>query len=748
MIDRSEKNFQDAKKCFQQSAKIEEDNQKITRDLLALELHVRDYSNGVTSITKLMQKQARNKVYSTCYLIINHLNGNYDIAESFIDQNRDFLLNKMSRVEENELYIYESILFKDNGKYDLAIKVLQDNDKSIVDKTCKLELLAELYVQTNEQEKALDCYEQLLKRNPSCKKYYYGAFKAHGINIDSIDEAAEDKVTEYLNKKIEDHPKLLFLKRFLLNFLVREESFRTNFESYCKFILEKGVPSLVNDIEQMITQNEMKFNVTKSTFEKFLESVQKDLTIDGQEVDPLQESFLLFFLSQSHFISGDYLKAKELVEQSIEHTPTFIEAWQFKAKVLYGLADKSAAEESFEEAKNLDTADRFLNAECAKYCIRNNHPDKANEIMKRWSVDSNTDLISSFDFQNVWYEVEHGFAHYEYGRYLEAFQMFNYLEKHLVTMYQDFFDFHFYALRKFMLRTYLDINKMQDSLRRNTYFQQGMVGMLKVLNKFYGKLTKGSEEEKENFKKWLQEEAFKHKDVEPEKNSWEEFEAPHDPIDKISDPTCAKALKKMVDGDIVNEAVKKCIENLLYVPDNPKIHYHAIKWFLRGKKYDQAIRCVKYLNEKHSSWVKTHYITVYFRQQVEKEEVKVSLKEKQKTTIDNAIDELFGGKDTKSYFESQTRDKNPHSISYQRYYIKGLVKHFNESITKDHTKNVAQALDKAISTPEFKKEVLKDVRDMTKLLDYLPEELETQLTEMADQVFWKFKENQLPSTTE
>lgn len=128
-------------------------------------------------------------------------------------------------------------------------------------------------------------------------------------------------------------------------------------------MLDKGIPSLVNDVENMIKKNSMKFRVVKETFEKYLESIKVDLTIDGEELDPLQECFLLFFLSQINFIEGDYLKALELVQQSIEHTPTFFEAWQFQAKIFVSLGDTVAAEESYKKAMNLDTADRFLNAE-------------------------------------------------------------------------------------------------------------------------------------------------------------------------------------------------------------------------------------------------------------------------------------------------------------------------------------------------------------------------------------------------
>lgn len=748
MIDRSDKNFTDAKKCFQQSSKIEDDNQKIFRDLLLLELQVRDYEGAVTSITKIMQKQARNKVYCACYILVNHLAGNYDVAESFIEQNLEFLLNKMSRVEMNELYMYQATLFKANGKFTEAIKLLHDQEEKLVDKTARLELLAELYTLSDKQEEAIKCYNSLLDRNPSNMPVYYGLFKAHGVDVNNIDQKGEEQIAKILNERIEAHPRLLFLKRFLLNFLSDEATFREHFQNYCKYFLDKGIPSLVNDIEKMITNNQMKFRVVKETFEKYRESLHNDLTIDGEEQDPLQECFALFFLSQVHYIEGDYLRSLELIDQSIEHTPTFIEAYQFKAKILTSLKDSEGAEETFRKAHKLDTADRFLNAECAKYVLRNGRFEEANDIMKRWSVDSTSDEISSFDFQNMWYEVESGYSHFKKGRFLEAFQMFYFIEKHLVTMHQDFYDFHFFTMRKFMLRCYASIGKMQDSLRNNPHVQNGMVGMLRVLNKIYNKAESQNPEEKKAFEAWLKDEASKHKDEEPDKNNWEEYEEIHDPIDKVVDPTGAKALKRIVDAGIVNEANKKCIEYLTYNPKNRDLRYHAIKWFLRANKVETALISVKYLNDNHPDWVKTAYSNARFFSYVEKESVVAKLKEKQLAKIKEVRDQVLGDKDVKSYFESNTRDKDPHSLSFQRYYTKGMKNLFNEIISKAHVQNVYDILSDVIKNQDKKKEVLVDVTHLLKIIKLVPVEVKEELIELGDQVFWKFRENHFPEAKE
>lgn len=177
--------------------------------------------------------------------------------------------------------------------------------------------------------------------------------------------------------------------------------------------------------------------------------------------------------------------------------------------------------------------------------------------MKRWSVDVLTSEITSFEYQNVWYEVETAYSFIRQNKFLEAFQMFYYIERHLTTMFNDFYDFHFYTIRKFMLRTYMNIGKMQDSLRRNTNIQNGMIGMLKMLDRFYKKLNDPSEEKVKEFKEWVDTQAAVHKDVEIDINKWEAYEKPADQLGKFDDPTSAKALKKLLDSGVVFEASKR-----------------------------------------------------------------------------------------------------------------------------------------------------------------------------------------------
>jgi len=682
-----------------------------------------------------MQKQARNKVYSTLYFLVHHLNGNYEVAENFIESNRDFLLNKMSRVEINELYLYEATVYKDHGKYEEAIKVLKENKDAIVDKITRNEYLAELYEKLGKKEEAISHYEFCIDRNPSCAKHYYSLFKAHGINVENPGEEDNAKEVEIIEERIKKHPKLLFLQRFLLNFLTKEQEFRANFEKYCKRFLEKGIPSLVNDVEKTILNDPMKFKVAKETFEKYLESAQKDFTIDGEDVDPMQEAFLLFYLSQIKYLEGDYFHALDLITESLEHTPTFIEAWQFKAKIYAGLGDNRAAEEAFKQAHNLDTADRFLNAECARFVLKNGNYSEADEIMKRWSVDQVTNELNTFDLQNIWYEVESGYSHYEHKRHLEAFQMFNFIQKHVDTMQKDIYDLHFYTIRKINLRTYAKIGEMQEKIKQNKNVKNGIIGYLRTCNKLYNQYK-----DKEDFTTWLEEKANEHKEEEVDATKWEEYEAPHDPVDKLTDPNGAKDLKILVDAGMVNPVAAKCVEFLKSNPDFYLLHYYSIVWFLRSKKYKDAMNSLDFLIENSPDAPKTLYSCVRFKVFFDDEAISSKLKEKMKNSINTKIEQIFGSEDAKSFLTKNFAEKHSENLQGQRYLLKGLRKFIGETLTEDNVQNVFGILAKAQSDQGFKNKVLPEVNEIKKILKETPEDLKEKLVDAASQVFYKYKE--------
>lgn len=358
--------------------------------------------------------------------------------------------------------------------------------------------------------------------------------------------------------------------------------------------------------------------------------------------------------------------------------------------------------------------------------------------MKRWSVDMATDDLNTFELQNAWYEVETGYSYFNRGKYLEAFQMFNFIQKHIEVMYQDAYDLHFYTIRKLNLRSYLLVSSMQDKLRQNVYVHNGMIGLLKVCDKIYTKVHSSNEEERKEFDKWLSEEVKKHKDPAVDEHFWEEYDPPHDPLNKIPDPTGAKELKKYVDDGLVNPTIQKIQLFLAHNPDNLELNYYAMEWYLRGKKYDAAIKSLKKMIEKNKDSPLTIYSALKFKVFFEDENIK--LKEKQQQQIDTVSTEIFGGDNAQTFYSKNLKDKYPECLSAQRYYLQGLSKYLKIDLKSEHFQSIFEILSKAASDNDLKTKVLPQLSDMKKAISLCPGDTKERLVDAASQVFWRFKE--------
>lgn len=340
--------------------------------------------------------------------------------------------------------------------------------------------------------------------------------------------------------------------------------------------------------------------------------------------------------------------------------------------------------------------------------------------MKRWSEDATTGEITSYEYQNMWYENESAQCSYRQKDYLAAFKFYHYIDLHLATMVQDFYDFYFYTMRKFQFRSFISTSKMQESLKKNTYVVNGLIGMLKVLEKFYNKATSDDQETRDKFNSWLKEQVEKHPDREETFNDWKEYTPSTDPLESEYDPLAAKALKKIVDKGIANEACDRITDGLKLNSTDERIHYKAVEWYLRAKKYTEALNSLKFLHLNHSENPHTVMATAHTSLFFSNEEVRKTIKEKQLETIDQSLNEYLGGKSAKEFFESSLN--KPGDLMRQRFYIQGTIKAFKETVSKQHFAEVSSILSSHSSSDEKKELLARDLPHALILVKYAPDD--------------------------
>lgn len=91
---------------------------------------------------------------------------------------------------------------------------------------------------------------------------------------------------------------------------------------------------------------------------------------DESEQDPTVQLWLFYFRSQHATRLGNFELALSLVNEAIAHTPTVVDLYTLKAKIMQKAGNRAKALVLTEEARKLDLADRHLNAHSSKYMFK------------------------------------------------------------------------------------------------------------------------------------------------------------------------------------------------------------------------------------------------------------------------------------------------------------------------------------------------------------------------------------------
>lgn len=163
-----------------------------------------------------------------------------------------------------------------------------------------------------------------------------------------------------------------------------------------------------------------------------------------------------YFLAQHYDFKGNTDEALNLINKAIEHTPTLVELYMTKGRILKHAGDYVSAMEAVNEARELDLQDRFINSKCTKYMLR---ADKVAEAEKTIVLFSRADIADPLndlvEMQAYWFLIESAESYLRQGQTGRALKRFHQIEKMFGDFADDQFDFHAYCPRKMTLRSYV-----------------------------------------------------------------------------------------------------------------------------------------------------------------------------------------------------------------------------------------------------------------------------------------------------
>ncbi|EUB57235.1 NMDA receptor-regulated protein [Echinococcus granulosus] len=508
LIMKSDRKYDEAIRCYIQALKLDKNNLQVLRDLSVLQMHTRDLDGCLETRNKLLTQRPNQKASWVGYAIVQHLRGNLDTAATVI---HEFLKVQTAvepyNYEHSELLMYYISILKESSKYEEALDFMDLHTTEIVDNVSYLETYADLLLQLGRVDDAENIVWQLLERNPDCNSYYELFYKVYEARSNCAMKLSEKR--QVLEKCVEKFsssrlPKLLFLET------LDGDEFGFHVDVFMRKNLRKGVPNLFVQLKRFYNSSERR-NTLENLYLTYRTNLDDHETLgpvscgelklpysDDEAIEPPSTSLWLNYLIAQHY---NYMrqteKALTVVSKEIEINPTIVDLYVLKAEIYRDAGDIITASRWMDEAQSLDTADRFINAQCTKYMVQAHRIEDAEAIASKFTRGSTTAAQYLIEMQCMWFLIENARSYKAMQKFGEALKFCHEIDRAYTAVLEDQLDFHSYCLRKGTLRSYVETIRLEDRLRDHpAYFDAACLAIEIYLYLHVNPL--GSEQDEEN----------------------------------------------------------------------------------------------------------------------------------------------------------------------------------------------------------------------------------------------------------
>ncbi|KAI4462390.1 n-terminal acetyltransferase-related [Holotrichia oblita] len=468
LLQRSDKKYDEAIKCYRNALKWEKDNIQILRDLSLLQIQMRDLEGYRDTRYQLLMLRPTQRASWIGYAMSFHLLEDYknalNILETFLDQQQK---GNNYDYEHSELLLYQNLVIQESGELQQALMHLENSQDQIVDKLTLKENLGDLNLRLQRYEKAARYYEELIRRNPENTFYYKKLIEARQLT-DTYD------ILNFYTEYAELYPRAMPPQRLPLN-IATDDQFVKLVDKYLRKGLRKGVPPLFVDLRSLYS-DKGKVEAIEDLMMQYADALKQIGKFNASEVnngpkEPASALLWVYYYLAQHF---DYLeqtnRALIYIDAAIEHTPTLIELYVTKGRIYKHAGDPQEAFKWLDEAQGLDTADRYINSKCAKYMLRANNVREAEETCAKFTREGVSAMENLNEMQCMWFQTECALAYQRLGKYGEALKKCHEIDRHFSEIIEDQFDFHTYCMRKMTLRSYVGLLRLEDVLRGHPFY--------------------------------------------------------------------------------------------------------------------------------------------------------------------------------------------------------------------------------------------------------------------------------------
>jgi peptide alpha-N-acetyltransferase len=494
LLYRSERAYNDAIKCYQNAIRIDPTNNEILKDLSLLQIQRRMTEGFAETRRKILMLKTNNRNNWIAYALGHHLSGKYKRAAGVIDafnKTVDAKAKETKNYEHSEMMLYKNMILEESGDLEATLTHLSEIKDDVVDELHWLEKNAALHLALKRNSIAEREYRALLKINAENYAYHYGLACALGIiSQPSASQTFSDDESKQLGSLYaelkKEFPDTTAVDRIPLNFL-KGAPFETAINNYFTRSVRKGIPSLFRDLRSLYTDPE-KVRVISNLLNSIIEQLTSsrrftpDAAADSEA--PSAIVWAWYYQIQHLDFMGRHDEALRVVDGLIAHTPTNLDAFMLKARLLKHVGEPILAHTYMDQARRMDTADRYLNTKCTRYALRADDLQVAENTVCLFLRDGDN-LSSLVDMQCSWYENESGEMFVRKGEYGKALKQFVNVTKSFQDMEEDQFDFHSYCLRKMTLRAYIKMMRMEDNLKSHRFFVRAVRGIVNTYLRLY-----------------------------------------------------------------------------------------------------------------------------------------------------------------------------------------------------------------------------------------------------------------------
>ncbi|KEG08467.1 putative N-acetyltransferase subunit Nat1 [Trypanosoma grayi] len=474
MCHRSEKNYTEALTAFKCAHQSDPSNVNVLRDISSICVQLRDWEHFVETRQKMVTLKASVRANWIALSCGHRMLGHTELAAAVMDVMTNIMDAGDNNVEKSEVHLYRVELELARNAPARALELLKKHDAEIVDEAEKTLLGAKAYTLLGQKVEAEKRYMELISKGIAEADCIAAIAHLRKIPLDTYrcPKRDEEKYLELLLQVLEANPKCDYAKRRALDY-VPIDQFKERLRDYAARFITKMIPSLFSVLKSLY-QDTARATEIGEVFLRWEEEVKaKDFSSFGGAGNPCYILWIWMYLASHYCRLREFDRALDYINLAIDHTPTVELLYLMKAKIQERSQRLDEAAMSAEKARQLDLQDKYLNGKAAKYFLRANRIEEAEERMqlfyKTSAVPGDT-YLTALESQCAWYEREVGDAFYRKGDYMSALANYLMYEEHHMRNHIELLDFHNYVFRRCTMRAWFDVLARDDDLEGNKFF--------------------------------------------------------------------------------------------------------------------------------------------------------------------------------------------------------------------------------------------------------------------------------------